>query len=61
MSKYWIFFSECVADVEIVEILKGGYRRCRNGGYSSGKVSQMSKWWKFSREGMSDFEVVDIL
>jgi len=61
MSKWWIFSREGIADVEIVDIVWGRYRRCRNGEYSLRKVSQMSKCWKFSREGIAHVEMVDIL
>jgi len=43
MSKWWIFSREGIADVEMVDILYGRYRRCRNIGYSLVNVSQMSK------------------
>jgi len=61
MSKWRIFSRECIADIEMVDILYRRYRRCRNGGHSIGKVSQMLKCWIFSREGVADVEIVAIL
>jgi len=61
MSKWWIFSREGIADVEIVDIVWGRYRRCRSGGSSLGKVSQMLKLWILYGEGIADVEMVNIL
>jgi hypothetical protein len=40
MLKFWKFSREVIANVEVVEIL---YGRCRNGGNSVRKISQLLK------------------